>query len=64
MGDRGDFLLTGKYLKNGIIEQFTDEKIYSSFVMQLTDSGIDVTITSEDPVLTMVAGETISFTKN
>ena len=22
MGDRGDFLLTGKYLKNGIIEQF------------------------------------------
>ena len=64
MGERGDFLLTGKYLKNGIIEQFTDEKIYSSFVMQLTDSGIDVTITSEDPVLTMVAGATISFTKN
>ena len=41
----------------------TDEKIYSSFVMQLTDSGIDVTITSKDPVLSMVAGETINFTR-
>lgn len=41
----------------------TDKKIYSSFVMQLTDSGIDVTITSKDPVLSMVAGETINFTR-
>ena len=41
----------------------TEEKIYSSFVMQLTDSGIDVTITSEDPVLSMVAGKTINFTR-
>ena len=39
----------------------TDEKIYSSFVMQLTDSGIDVTITSEDPVLSAVAGEPFNF---
>lgn len=41
----------------------TDEKIYSSFVMQLTDSGIDVTITSEDPMLSVVAGNTINFTR-
>ncbi len=43
----------------------TDEKIYSSFVMQLTDSGIDVTITSEDPVLSTVEKMSpISFTRD
>ena len=42
----------------------TDEKIYSSFVMQLTNSGIDVTITSEDPELSMVESiSPISFTR-
>ena len=42
----------------------TDEKIYSSFVMQLTNSGIDVTITSEDPELSMVEDiSPISFTR-
>ena len=41
----------------------TDEKIYSSFVMQLTDSGIDVTIKSEDPTLIYVAGKEINFTE-
>ena len=42
----------------------TDGKTYSSFVMQLTDSGIDVTITSEDIMLSPVAGKTIIFTRN
>ena len=42
----------------------TDGKTYSSFVMQLTDSGIDVTITSKDPMLSVVAGKTINFTRD
>lgn len=45
-------------------EVSTDEKKYSSFVMQLTDSGIDVTITSEaGGMLSAVAGKTINFTR-
>ena len=42
----------------------TAEKTYSSFEMQLTDSGIDVTITTEDPLLSLVGGKTINFTRN
>ena len=42
----------------------TDEKIYSSFEMKLTESGIDVKITTEDPLLSFVGGKTINFTRN
>lgn len=41
MGDRGDFLLTVKYLKNGIIEQFyiflfENSSLFAEYVLRLT----------------------------
>ena len=39
-----------------------DEKMYSSFVMQLTDSGIDVKITAEEGILSILK-DVIHFTE-
>ena len=41
MGDRGDFIFTGKYLKNGIIEQFyiflfANSSLFTEYVLRLT----------------------------